>query len=286
MTDRIGTLTVSAAAPTISPAARAFDAVAPRFDERFGTWLSVAAQRRVVRAALLGAFPPGARVVEIGGGTGEDASWLVRRGRTVLLTDASPTMVRLAAAKLRPLGAPEPLVASAECLTDVDAAARAALGERIDGVFSNFAALNCVADLAPVGRGLARLVRPGGRAVLVVFGTLAVGEWVVQLARADVRAAFRRLARGDVPARLGGQAFTVRYHRARDLARALGPWFQLARRRGVGVCVPPSAAEPWISRHPRLLGMLERADQAVSRSLAPLGDHVLYEFVRTAELAP
>ena len=35
-----------------SAAAAAFDAIAERFDERFTPWLSVAAQRRAVRAAL------------------------------------------------------------------------------------------------------------------------------------------------------------------------------------------------------------------------------------------
>src|SRR5271154_1918672 len=89
-------------APALAPAAAAFDAIAERFDERFGPWLSVAAQRRAVRSALRDAFPPGARVIEIGGGTGEDALWLMARGRQVLLTDVSPLMVRLAAAKFAP----------------------------------------------------------------------------------------------------------------------------------------------------------------------------------------
>ena len=32
----------------LSPAAAAFDAIAPAFDERYGAWESVAAQRRAV----------------------------------------------------------------------------------------------------------------------------------------------------------------------------------------------------------------------------------------------
>jgi hypothetical protein len=39
------------------PAAFAFDAIALAFDLRFGQWLSVAAQRRAVRRALLLEFP-------------------------------------------------------------------------------------------------------------------------------------------------------------------------------------------------------------------------------------
>ena len=51
---------------SLPPAAAAFDAVAERFDARYGGWKSVAAQRRAVRAALIEAFAPGARILEIG----------------------------------------------------------------------------------------------------------------------------------------------------------------------------------------------------------------------------
>jgi SAM-dependent methyltransferase len=267
-----------AARTPLSPAADAFDAIAESFDDRFGSWLSVAAQRRAVRAELLAAFATGAHVLEIGGGTGEDASWLTRNGRTVLLTDPSPAMVRIAAAKLAPLGAPAPLTLSAENLSTL----ADALGEQLlDGAFSNFAALNCVRDLSPVARGLARLVRPHGVVVLVVFGVCVPGEWIVESIRGNGSAMFRRLSRGDVYARLGGREFCVRYHRASDIARTFAPWFHLTRRRGIGVFVPPSAAEPWISRHAHLLSLLEGMDRATSRLLATLGDHVLYRLERT-----
>lgn len=264
-------------ATSVESAANAFDAVAERFDARYGGWRSVAAQRRLVRAALLRAFPPGAKLLEIGGGTGEDAGWLARQGREVLLTDVSPAMVRIAAEKLRLLGLPTPLVAAAEQLEMIGDVVRAPL----DGAFSNFAALNCVTDLTPVGRGLAPLVRPGGKVLLVIFGVCPPGEWVVQLLRGDLRAAFRRVSRGVITARMGGHGFQVRYHRERDVVGAMAPAFRLTRRLGIGIFVPPSAAEPWISGHPRILRSLERLDRIASRPLAIFGDHVLYEFERT-----
>ena len=55
----------------------------------------------------------------------------------------------------------------------------------------------------------------------------------------------------------------------------------LAQRTQYTRFVPPSAAEPWISRHPALVRTLERMDRALSRPLAPFGDHVLYWFERT-----
>lgn len=266
----------------LSAAAAAFDAVADRFDERFEPWLSVAAQRRAVRAELERAFPVGARLVEIGGGAGGDALWLAERGRQVLLTDASTQMVRVASAKLRGVVGTRAEVCAAE---DFEALAERIDGP-LDGAFSNFAGLNCVCDLGPFGRGLARLLRPEAPALLVVFGTICPGEWLVEALRGRPKAMFRRLSRGWARARLGGHEFSVRYHRRRDLERALAPWFSPAGRRGIGVFTPPSAAEPWISRHPRLLGGLEALDLALAAPLAPLGDHVLYRFERTQAPAP
>ena len=273
-------------AASLPPAALAFDAVADAFDGRFGAWRSVAAQRRAVRAALLAAFPPGARVLEIGGGTGEDALWLARQGREVLLTDASPSMVRVASTKLAGEPRASAEVCPAENLDRLANRRRSDALPTFDGAFSNFAALNCVADLSPVARGLARLLRPGGAALLVLFGPLPPGEIVVETLRGRFRSAFRRLASGDVPARLGGRDFVVRYHRPREIARAMQPWFRPVRRLGIGVFVPPSAAEPWISNHPTLLGAMEAMDRAVSRPLALLGDHVLFHFARTHVPAP
>ncbi|HEX7120122.1 MAG TPA: class I SAM-dependent methyltransferase [Longimicrobiales bacterium] len=267
-----------------SPALEAFGAIADEFDDRYGAWASVAAQRRQVRRRLLDAFPPGATLLELGGGTGEDALFLAGHGRRVVLTDGAPAMVERARAKAARAGLGDRIdarVAGLEALESFASAWLADGGAPFDGAYSNFAALNCVADLRPVGRGLARLVRPGGAALLVLFGPLPPGEVVVQLARGDVRAAFRRLSRGPVAARLGGRDFEVWYPRPRAVARAFAPYFRLARVRGIGVFVPPSAAEPWISRFPWLIAALDRLDRVAAAPLALLGDHVLLHLVRT-----
>jgi SAM-dependent methyltransferase len=256
-------------------AAQAFDSIAGEFDQRFSGWRSVDAQRRAVRAALIDVFPIGSRLIEIGGGTGGDASWLAQQRRELLLTDASPAMV--AAASSKNLRAK---VAAAERFGEL--AAELADEPRFDGAYSVFAALNCVTDLAPFAQGLARLLRPGSPVMLVMFGTCCPGEMLVEIVRGRPRNAFRRCSRSDVPARLNGREFSVRYHRRADLERMLSPWFRLTSRRGIGVFVPPSAAEPWISRHPHLLNALEKLDRTAARPLSFLADHILYRFERTA----
>jgi SAM-dependent methyltransferase len=266
--------------PPLRPAVLAFDAIAPVFDSRFGDWRSVAAQRRAVRATLLRTFPAGGHILELGGGTGEDATFLAELGFDMFLTDPSPAMVAKAKAKLAPLGARAEIAAGEE-MEDFAASYLSAGGAMFDGAFSNFAPLNCVADLKPVARGLARLLKPGAPAMLVLFGTFCPGEMLTEVLRGRPHLALRRCKHGEAPARLAKCEFHIVYHRRAAMLRAFAPWFVLERRLGIGVTVPPSAAEPWISRQPHLLAAMERLDHILARPLASLGDHVLYQFRRT-----
>ena len=267
------------------PAAQAFDAIAPAFDARFGPWQSVSAQRRAVRTALLSQFPAGGRILELGGGTGEDASFFAMQGFQVVLTDPSPTMVSIACAKLAPLGGQAEVAAAEEMA--VFAARYLYKGKpQFDGAFSNFAPLNCVLDLKQTALGLAHLLKPGAPAMLVLFGTFCPGEMLTEILRHRPHLALRRLKRGQIPARLAGQSFDIVYHRRPALQRAFAPWFVLEKRLGIGITVPPSAAEPWISAHPRLLKCMEVSDRLLSAPLAIFGDHVLYQFRRTDASIP
>ena len=267
---------------SMRPAAQAFDAIATAFDQRFDAWRSVSAQRRAVRAALLQEFPKRGHILELGGGTGEDAVFLAESGYDILSTDPSPTMVELARAKLSPLGAKAGMAAGEE-LEDFAARHLSRGGELFDGAFSNFAPLNCVVDLGPVARGLAQLLKPGAPAMLVLFGTFCPGEMLTEVLLKRPHQAMRRRKHGPLPVRLSKREFLIVYHRRATLRRAFAPWFVLEKRLGIGVTVPPSAAEPWISQQPRLLGAMEAIDRVLSRPLAFLGDHVLYQFRRTAE---
>jgi hypothetical protein len=84
-----------------------------------------------------------------------------------------------------------------------------------------------------------------------------------------------------VPASLSKREFQIVYHRRAALLRTFAPWFALEKRLGIGITVPPSAAEPWISSQPRLLAAMEALDRLLGRPLAMMGDHVLYQFRRT-----
>ncbi|MQA90438.1 MAG: methyltransferase [Gemmatimonas sp.] len=269
---------------TLPPAVRAFDLTADRFDQRFGGWLSVAAQRRAVQRYLLDTFAPGDRLLELGAGTAEDALFMLERGYHVTVTDGSPQMVVNAAEKIKRAGYTARAPVAQLVLEELDEFAERAREQGIsphDGAYSNFAAFNCVPDLSTVAAPLAKLLRPGAACILVIFGPCSIGEVVVQLIHRDWKAAVRRFRGSGAPARLGGEHFHVWYPSPRQVARSLSPWFELRRVRGIGVLVPPSAAEPWISRFPRTVGALEAADRVLTGPAALLADHVLLHLERT-----
>ncbi|MEO8055501.1 MAG: class I SAM-dependent methyltransferase [Acidobacteriota bacterium] len=274
---------------SLPAAVRAFEALAPGFDAAFEGWTSVAAQRRAVRRELLGAFPPGARLLELGGGTGEDALFLAGAGRAVHVTDGAPAMVARTRAKACSASLDGLVTAERVALEELEtwAVSRAVAGASpFDGAFSNFASLNCVTDHASVARGLAHVLPPGARALLVVFGPASPAEVAVLILRGRFRAAFRRFSRAPAPARVAGETFTVTYPAPRAFAAAFAPWFALRETTGIGVFVPPSSAEPWISRVPLAVALAEALDRVAARPLALLADHVLLDFTRTAAEAP
>ncbi|HEX4963601.1 MAG TPA: class I SAM-dependent methyltransferase [Thermoanaerobaculia bacterium] len=248
-----------------------FDSLAADYDAHFtatplGTLLRQAVQRRLdVR------FAPGDRVLELACGTGEDAAHLGRRGAQVLATDASEAMVERARAKVAELrGTVEVRQLAIEDL--------ASLSGPFDGAFSNFGGLNCVEDLAAVGRTLADLLRPGASVLLCVMGPVVPWEWAGFLRRGEPGKAFRRLRRGGVEWR----GITVRYPAPAALRHAFAPAFRPLRLSAVGALLPPTEWEGWATRHPRLSAALARWERRLETvpPLPWLSDHYLLELAR------
>jgi ubiquinone/menaquinone biosynthesis C-methylase UbiE len=260
-----------------------FDAVAARYDETFTSSKIGQAQRASVLSELAKTFRPGDRALEIGCGTGIDASFLATRGVRVVACDSSSQMIAVATRRILENGQQKlvrPLVLRAEDIATLPA------DELFDGAFSNFGALNCVEDLPQFARDLAKLLKPGATALLCWMGPCCLWEMAWYLAHANTDKAFRRLNNKEgVTARLADGAFVrVHYPSVRSLARTFAPEFRMQSFKGIGVAVPPSYLEELAQRHPRLLQSCERADSWMGKcpGIRALADHVLLRFQRTA----
>lgn len=261
-----------------------FDAVAAQYDESFTSSKIGQAQRESVWRELAKAFHPGDRTLEIGCGTGIDACFLAKRGVRVLACDSSPQMIAVATRRIQENGLQklvQPLLLRAEDIAALHP------DEVFDGAFSNFGALNCVADLGLMARYLATLLKPGASALFCWMGPCCAWETIWYLAHGKRQKAFRRLHRDGVTARIADDAFVhVHYPTVKALAREFAPEFRLEFVKGIGVVVPPSYLEPWAQRHPGLFQLCERADSLIARcpGFRVLADHVLVRLRR--ESAP
>jgi SAM-dependent methyltransferase len=266
------------AAPTLAVLDRPspFDVMAADYDRSFGASAIGRRMRAATWRRLDAAFRPGERVLELNCGTGEDALHLAERGVRVLATDSSVQMLEMTRAKVARAGLGG-LVEIAPLA--IEQLAHTVAG-RFDGVLSNFGGVNCVSDLPAVARALTALLRPGARALLCVMGPVVPWEWAWYLAHGEPGKAARRLSRGGAPWR----GLTIRYPSIGETRRAFAPHFAQRRVAAIGALLPPTYAEAWAARHPRLLAALDRCERRLETvpPLPWLADHYLLELERLA----
>src|ERR1051325_5261227 len=260
--------------------AASFDSVAARYDETFTLSKIGQAQRAAVWRELAKAFRSGQRILEIGCGTGVDACFLAERGIRVLACDPSLRMIDVTTRRIHQSGLQELVqtrVLRAESLPSLR------LGEKFDGAFSNFGALNCVEDLRKLAIDLAGLLKPGATALLCWMGPYCAWEIVWYLAHRNGAKAFRRFKAGGVTAKIAEDASVhVYYPSFKSIQCSFAPEFSVRLVRGVGVAVPPSYCESWACRHPHLLELFSKFDSRLGRcwGIRSFGDHLLVRLQR------
>jgi SAM-dependent methyltransferase len=242
-------------------AAQIFDRIAPDYD-RLWTGAPVGrAQREGFWRQAQPYLENSPRVLDVGCGTGEDALRLMATGADVTAIDISPRMVAIA--RSRGVSA---RVLAAERIGELEGP--------FDAVISNFGALNCVASLSDLGAPLARILNPGGHAILCLLSRFCLWETLWFFCKLDPAKAARRWS-GENSA--GGAR--VSYPSVSRVRRDLSPHFTLVGRFGIGIFVPPSYVPP-VPR--RCLDLARRADARVSAlpGIRSMGDHTLLVFRR------
>jgi SAM-dependent methyltransferase len=265
-----------------------FDALADTYDQTFACSRIGRAQREAVTWEMDRVFRPGQRILEINCGTGVDAVHLASHGVAVLACDIAPRMIGAARQRANKAQLESRLRAPIEfrvlATERIGLLRDASFAAQFDGVLSNFAGLNCVAELSAVVRDLAILLKPGARAVLCLFGRLCAWEVLWYLGHGNAGKAFRRFRPGSSLVQLAdGAAVPVRYFSVRELCHRFSPYFRLENWKGVGVAVPPSYMEPWAQRFPEVLNLAAYIDHWLGRCplMRAMSDHVLMTFERT-----
>jgi ubiquinone/menaquinone biosynthesis C-methylase UbiE len=247
------------ATPPLATIADAFSATAEHYDAFAQTHPHLTRIREQVYAVVERHVAPGSRLLELNAGTGTDAVALARRGYHVHATDIADGMLARLGDKVAASGLDAMVTAQRCSFLALDEVR----GGPYDAVLSNLGGLNCTADLAPVARGLAGVVVPGGTAVLVVMPRICL--WELALLFAGQRAlATRRLRRGGTIAHLEGRHFPVHYFDPRQAVAAFAGGFDVVEVRGLSVVTPTLESKNLALRHPRVYGALAWLDDRVA----------------------
>jgi SAM-dependent methyltransferase len=257
----------------------AFDSCAADYDRTFTDTKMGRELRGIVWRYTEPRFHPGARVLELNCGTGEDAIWLARRNIRVVATDSSTAMLQAAAEKSIAHGLSDWI--EFRQLDLEHPGADWAEGE-FEGALSNFGGFNCIENLRPIIGILSHCIRPGGHLLLVVMGRYCLWEMLWHIFHLQPRVAFRRL-RDRSEARIGNASLQVWYRSLRMLRRLFQSQFELVRALGLGVFLPPSYLQEVVLRRPTLFSSLVRLESAFAAKIPfrYFGDHLLLDLQRT-----
>ena len=239
-------------------ATEAFTRQSPHFEEEEEANPIIRYIRQRVRQQLLHATQPGQQVLELNAGTGMDAAFLARQERSVTATELAEGMCRELKAKARQ---PELQGRLSAVQLDFHQLEQLDAGP-FDLVFSNFGGLNCTPDLAQVFQPLAHLLKPGGRAVLVIMPPVCPWE-LSYLLRGQGRLALRRLG-GKAPAHLEGTFFDTWYYTPRQVRRAFPAGFRQVGLSALGSMVPQPHMTRFPEKLPRLYAALRQMEERVA----------------------
>jgi hypothetical protein len=144
-----------------------------------------------------------------------------------------------------------------------------------DGSFSNFGAINCVANLPSLIAEVSRRLVPGARLVWVVMGRHVPWEWLWYLVRGEPVKAMRRYRRRGVEWR----GIKIWYPSPKQMAAVLMPHFDVVRVSPLGCALPPTYASGWLDRSPGALAALKRLEILAHDcpALAGMADHYILE---------
>ncbi len=238
---------------------RAFDSVAADYDGPLGNNALIQHMREHMWRMLLETFSPGARLLDLGCGTGLDAAYLAARGYEIVAADGSEQMVAHTRRRVESLDLGRRITVR---LLGIQELAHSAIGP-LDGIYSDLGPLNCIPDLGAAAAACAAALRLRGTLVVTVMGRFCPWETAYYLLRGDLRRARLRAARGAVPVNLNGHTVWTHYYRPREFYRSFSAHFALVHYRALGLFLPP----PYLIR-------LYRRWPALGRAAAWLDDHL------------
>ena len=217
----------------------------------------------------------GKKVLEVNCGTGEDAIKLAMRGASVIASDRSHEMLRMARAKAQKKG-----INSIEFIAlDLNELDTLNLG-KFDLIFSNFGGLNCLSiyELKNVFNTIESLLLNSGRFVSVIMPKYCLWEMSYLLLKGD-STIFRRLSKDGLEVPVGNSFVKTWYHSTRNIENLLDGKLELINKMPIGFFLPPSYLNNFFKKRLSFLDILYKAEGTIDHwnFLSDYSDHFLID---------
>ncbi len=127
---------------------------------------------QVVRQAVAERFRgivPAGWVLDFGGGTGLDLAWLTNAGYHVIFCEPS-TKMREKAIQYTSIELRNDIIFLDEGNTDYSSwHKKLPFEQKVEGVLSNFAVINCIPDIELLFKNIAEVIKPGGHFIALIL---------------------------------------------------------------------------------------------------------------------
>lgn len=258
-------------------AAAAFSLQSKIFDELYSKNSIIKYKRERVRNHVQQYLKPNSTILELNSGTGEDAIWFAQQGHRVHATDVAVGMQEILQFKAVASGVSENISTEIISYTALEN-----LEERkqYDLIFSNFAGLNCTADIGKVLDSFNDLLKPGGTVTLVILPRFCLWEFLL-LFKGKFKTAFRRLfSSKGATAHIERAFFTCWYYSPGYIKKHFQKDFDLVAHEGLCTIVPPSYLEGFAEKHAGLFSFLKTKENKYKSSWPwkNIGDYYIISF--------
>ncbi len=237
-----------------------FDSWAKNYDDDFGQNPIGKILRQKVQTELLHFFPPKSKILEIGCGTGIDATFLAQKDFLVTCIDPSKEMLKIVNSKAQSL--PIQTIHSR-----ADELSEKLNDENFDGAFSNFGALNCKIDLAKFSKSLSQNLKPKSYFVAVVMGNFCLWEILFYTLKLNFSRAFFRFRNNYKDVSLGKDSVPTRYFSPRSFYKFFKNEFALVKIIPIGLILPPPYLSYKFRPQSKILNILDKMDKPFSNQI-------------------
>jgi ubiquinone/menaquinone biosynthesis C-methylase UbiE len=256
-----------------------FDHLADDYDQVFSMSLTGSEQRKVVWNFLEKRVFPGMEILEVNCGTGEDAFYLAGLECRVTATDSSVNMIRKCVEKNQAdTSGKKPTFLQAS-INEIDLYFQ---GRKFDLIFSNFSGLNCIDtnSIVKASDDFNHLLKPEGKLIFVLFGTKCFWEKLYFMLKGNWKAINRRRAKSPVFVQIEKTSIPVYYYSPRSIKNYFNGSFKATVSKPVGIFIPPTYLNQFVSNHKFLFRLFLIADRMVRdfSVLSDRADHYIIEF--------